>query len=343
MSIRNHHALRSAFPLVCASLFGTAVAAPSYTVQALGTLGGDSRAFSINDAGKIAGYSGLYPGPQNKIGHGFVYYAGKLTDMGTLGGATSSGLGINAYGRVTGTARNASSLSRSQTYLAGAMTDIGSLGGQYSSGTAINVFGHVAGVSDLPNGVDQHAYLYKNGSMKDIGTLGGHYSWANAINDTGAVVGYSTVAGDAAMHAFLYSGGRLRDLGTFGAAHSSSEANDINNIGQIVGSVTLASDPSVRHAFVYSAGMFTDLGEGRAVAINDLGQVLLTGSRMYYGGVTHNLNTMIDAASGWTITEVADINRKGQIVGYGYKAGVGTRALLLKPICGAANSKLPSC
>jgi probable HAF family extracellular repeat protein len=341
MLIKKRISVRHVFPFALAAVFGSATAAPAYSVKALGSLGGDSRAFSINDAGQIAGYSGLYAGPRNTIGHAFIYSGGKMKDIGALGGATSSGLGINRDGKLTGTSRDATSADKSYVYGNAVMTSIGSLGGRYSAGTAINVFGQVAGVSDLADGTSQHAYVYGSGGMKDLGTLGGRYSRANSINDAGQVVGYANLAGDASSHAFLYSGGKLQDLGTFGPAYASSQANDINNVGQIVGSATLSADPSVEHAFLYAAGIVTNLGPGRAVAINDAGQILLASGKLYYGGVTKDLNAMIDPASGWSIIEVADINNKGQIVGYGYKQNVGTQAIVLTPACGARG--MPAC
>ena len=71
----------------------------------LGTLGGDdSEALGINDAGQIVGSSSLCLGPSSGAGcttttHAFLYSAGVMTDIGTLGGNYSEATAINASGR----------------------------------------------------------------------------------------------------------------------------------------------------------------------------------------------------------------------------------------------------
>ena len=85
------------------------------------------------------------------------------------------------------------------------------------------------------------------------------------------------------------------------------------------------------------------------MGINDSGQVVgrsYEGASSYISGPgrafvkesgqpMRNLNTLIPADSGWTIYEAMDINSKGKIAATGYKAGVGTHALLLTPTEGS--------
>ena len=71
---------------------------------------------------------------------------GGLQDLGTLGGAYSSGYAINANGWVTGY----SSLPGETDYHAflwngTSLQDIGTLGGNYSFGFAVNASGQVTG------------------------------------------------------------------------------------------------------------------------------------------------------------------------------------------------------
>ena len=67
-----------------------------YTVTDLGTLPGGSAsyAFDMNDAGVVAGSSTLSPDNANQ--HAVLWYGGRVTDLGTLGGPNSAAGGPNA-------------------------------------------------------------------------------------------------------------------------------------------------------------------------------------------------------------------------------------------------------
>ena len=82
-----------AVALVCVRLD----AAPSYVATRVGTLGGNgSFANAINASGQVTGFSYLTlatpanPNP-NTQWHAFLYSGGVMRDLGTLGGAFSSG------------------------------------------------------------------------------------------------------------------------------------------------------------------------------------------------------------------------------------------------------------
>jgi probable HAF family extracellular repeat protein len=136
--------------------------------------------------------------------------------------------------------------------------------------------------------------------VQDLGTLGGNVSWAMGINDSGKVVGYSYTS-DGAQHAFLYDESatpKMQDLGTLGG--NESHAAGISASGQVVG-YSYTSD-GAQHAFLYDGtnGM-------------------------------QDLNNLLPAGSGWTITSASAINSYGKIAAAGHKDGVGTHALLLTP------------
>lgn len=73
-------------------------------------------------------------------------------------------------------------------------------------------------------------------------------------------------------------------LGTLGG--STSRANGINDLTQVVGSSSLA-DNSAEHAFLWKDGVLTDL------------------------------NSLIDSESGWELTSALEINNNGDIIGVG--------------------------
>ena len=118
------------------------------------------------------------------------------------------------------------------------MTDIGTLGGSTAGASGINDAGQIAGSATTADDAATHAFRYEAGVMTDLGTLGGNDSHATAINASGDVVGYSAEDG-ADYRAFLYSGGVMTDLGGWGFGNN-SDAEGINNLGQIVGSDGLA-------------------------------------------------------------------------------------------------------
>jgi probable HAF family extracellular repeat protein len=195
----------------------------------------------------------------NGTSRAFTDAGGVKTALGTLGGSSSYGYGINNAGTVAGASYLAGDLTYpAVTYSGGAITDLGTLGGAASFGRVINDAG---------------------GVMTDLGTLGGTASDAWGINASGAVVGASWIAGDLYSHAFLYAGGVMVDLGTLGAQQS--VAYGINSAGSVVG--RLIDSLGVQHGFVYSGGVMTDLNAlidptlgltiTYASVINDLGQI----------------------------------------------------------------------
>lgn len=68
--------------------------------------------------------------------------------------------------------------------------------------------------------------------MTDLGTFGGAESFGSGINDAGQVVGWAQTS-RGFLRAFLYSGGSLMDI----TRKDYSEANAINNLGQVVDEV----------------------------------------------------------------------------------------------------------
>lgn len=314
--------------------------AQRYTVTVVGVA--DSEARDINIDGTVVGSFTFAAATL----HGFVNAGGTITDLGTLGGDQSIAAGINDGGDIVGSAMNADGVWRAFLYADGTMTDLGTLGGDESQARGINNRGDIVGEAQIaPNPLrGGRAFLLRREvSIQDLGrfevpnTEGN--SIATAINARRQVVGGSAlgpfVGTEPAFHAFLYECEEMKDLGTFGGQYSMAYA--INARGQVAGEASTLEFHNNR-AFLYYRGTLRNLGVlpggefSSARDINDSGQVvgLVVGHTgdvpyqkafLYEARKMRDLNTLIDPASGWSITTAAGINNNGQIAATGCKAG----------------------
>ncbi len=245
-----------------------------------------------------------------------------VADLGTLGGTSSIGWGINASGQVTGQSYTTGDAQTHAFLYDGTVHDLGTLGGTFSSGAGINDRGQVTGQSD------GHAFLWTpttpgghSGTMLDLGTLGGTSSYGYGVNETGQVTGLSHPTGGA-FHAFLYDG-TMHDLGTLGGTQSGGQG--INASGQVAGYAYTTGDAEW-HAFLWTpttpggaSGTMLDLGtlggtQSQAIGINASGQLAgisrttenAESHAFLYDGTMHDLGP--GAAFG--------INASGQVTGY---------------------------
>jgi len=294
-----------------------------YTVTVVG--GADSAAYDVNNRGQVAGYmaaGGTY--------HAFLYDAGMVNDLGTLGDGGSYAQSLNESGTVVGTFYGGGQ-QYAFKYADGVMAALPTGPGSRANG--INNGGVIAGTyagTDSEGFFQPHAYTYDGGALTDLGTLG-YGSYGNAINDHGQVAGTAEVDGppNRPTDPFFYSDGVMQNIGNFGGIFSNAWA--MNNQGHVVGSAGAnPSDGSLYpfRAFLYDGSVLQDLGvmfEGgnsSAYGINEHGQVVGftdtdTGSAtyLYSDGKMVLLDTLIDPASGWTITNANGINDLGQIAG----------------------------
>lgn len=175
-------------------------------VTDLGTLGGDSsEASSINASGQIVGASGIKPGGGSLLldggAHAFLWTAGVMTDLGTLGGDSSSANALNDKGQVVGWSGATAGggaigfdpSARAAVWDSGQTVNLGTLeGGRVSSASAINLSGVIVGYAiDARN--EQRAVVWQNGAIADLNTLipadsGQTLIAAYDVNDAGHIV-----------------------------------------------------------------------------------------------------------------------------------------------------------
>lgn len=311
-----------------------------YTLTPLG-----NQALAIDAAGRVAITQGTLAyvftpsSPHSAIG--------EIAPLGTLGGTTSVGEGINALGNIVGFTTDTNGAYHAFLFANDRMLDIQALPGGSSSAYAINALGQIVGFSYSAGG-EEHGFLWTpnapngtSGSAIDVGTLGGDYSEAHGVNVHGEVAGYAYLP-NGAFHAFRYSGGVMTDLGTLGGSFSKAEA--INDAGLVVGTAYLADGST--HAVLWQGTTPRDLGHlsggtyATALAIDSSGarivgeatvpggQFLVYHAFLYSNGSMHDLNDALPPSSGWVLEAAASVNDFGEIVGSGTLNGAPAGFLL---------------
>ncbi|MGA8596373.1 MAG: beta-propeller fold lactonase family protein [Bryobacteraceae bacterium] len=188
--------------------------------------GRQSSAFSINNAGHIAGSLAMETctSPFScTLGdtHAFLDTGSGLVDIGTLGGNFSEGRSINNLGEIVGGSNTvANGPNHLFLYTQGAMHDLGTVDGKATEGTQINDRGEIIGTPD---------FLYRDGGFHKLPIGPG------GINNRGDIVGGKAV-NNGSSHAFLYIDGKLIDLNRLVDPSLTllTGASGINDHGQIV-------------------------------------------------------------------------------------------------------------
>ena len=322
--------------LVLAVPFARAQASYRYAVTPVLTGNFEyASSFAINSQGDMVGT--VYQGGDDR--YGVLYAGGVATRLGTLGGIASTAYGINDNGVVVGYSTNADGLYHATMYRNGAVTDLTPGYASETSAFGINNAGVAVGAIQCNCSIDTRAAIFHDGQISTLGTVGGHFAGALDINNSGAIVGWSSDA-EGQDHAFLYRGGTLTDLGTFGGRVA--EARAINDAGDVIGTIQFG-EPIDERGYFWRNGNATLLGSlpgygSEALGLNGLGQVVgaLYGvdwqhdahGFIWENGQLVTLDSLIDPAQGWTITQAGAINDAGQIAATGCNAALGVCGLL---------------
>ena len=324
----------------------SALAASLYSVTDLGSLTGEAYSYAtdINDSGEVA---------INSLDSSFFYSNGSLKKISPLPGDNVLAVtGINNLGQVVGNSIGKTDSDNNVfIYSNGTTQNTGVKGIPYAINDSGEVVGGTSGGGIFPKLAFPFgaAFQYSNGTTTIINNNLKENYVAYGINNLSQVVGIFGSSG----RAFLSDNGIITNLGTL-PGDSYSQANDINDSGQVVGSSGLTGVNDTR-AFLYSSSMgLQDLGRLRptdlfstGLGINNLGQVVgFSGTNnnffaadgnglrafLYSDNTLYDLNDLIAPGSeaGFTLTAASAINNNGQIVGRGAVNGE-LHAFLLTP------------
>ena len=284
-----------------------------------GIIAGISQTDTPEPNGETWSCAAFFGGQSGFICLGFVWQDGVMTSLLPLaGGHNSFATGANNEGKVVGWAENGvhdTSCVDTQVLQFRPVTwgpgsnqpqELPLISGDSSgAATAINNKGQIVGISGrcdqaVGRHTAKHAVLWDNGSVSNLGNLGAEV-WITpmSINQHGVIVGFGATTSDDLdgnfLRAFIWTNAegikRIDPLPL--AGHIYSQANAINERGQVVGiSCTLAGDC--------------------------LGWV-------WENGVLRNLNDPDILAPGFNgvIINAQDINDEGQITGRAFDPATG--------------------
>ena len=339
-----------------------------FTVTDLGTLGGDgARALGVSDQGHIVGASltaagtvagfvwqdgtiqplALPDGATNATAYavngdgvvaGYVQQddafaairTGQTTQTLTgLGGRSSVGYAISPDGTVAGMATDSQGRGRAVVWPGDSSAPpavvIARADASGSEAYGLNADGLAVGVLLMPDGTSQ--------AFRGESVLAGE-GRAYAVNSAGQVAG-STRQGDQVAPVVWEADGSARPLGALGDAFG--EAYALNDAGWIVGTLSNEAGSSKNGPDVIARWRSelinppADRWNSRAVLTRSLSK---SGSNenqrafLHLDGTTRDLNTLVDASSGWQLCEARGVSADGRIVGWGLLDG-SPRAFVL--------------
>ncbi|TNF26342.1 MAG: DUF11 domain-containing protein [Deltaproteobacteria bacterium] len=191
----------------------------------------------------------------------------KLTDLGTLGGATSRALAVNDSGVVVGASATEGGAEHGFVWTAdGGMVDV-TPGATQGAAVGVNAAGVVAALR--ADGDAQVVVRWADGNGSNLWSYSGAFAHPTAVfgpTASGKVAGTSGDDG-----AYSASGASFTLItGTDGAT---VEVAGLNDAGVVIGTMTNAAGD--KHGFSWLGGTLTDLGTGTvATAINAAGTIV---------------------------------------------------------------------
>ncbi len=322
---------RLAATLIAVSLLAAGqAAAQQVPIHDLGTLGGTfGEAWAINNRGQVVGSSRTVANQT----HPFLWtIEDGMEDLGTLGGDDGGAVEINDLGQVVGWSETADGDTHAFLWSReGGMVDLGTPAGRTSEASDINNRGEVVGQIRMgnPDSAVTPFFWSPDSGIIDLEITLSHFRFQRhragkdvAINDAGQVA-FGPPGSERNGNLWTEAGG-LVEIESLGGGRSTPLA--INNLGQVTGSSTTASQLS--HPFVWSEqGGIVDLGtlgglSADAGAINDRGEVagasqttIAAQWHPFFWSAAEGLADLGPLLDGRSFG--LDINELGHVVGFG--------------------------
>jgi hypothetical protein len=345
--------------LSLALLVGTLRSAPlpaaGYDVVDLGLLPSfnsmlgpsDTMGIGIDNAGQATGTGDIYVNNVS-VSHGFFWQSGNLADMDSPSSMANTFVhGMGPGGQVLG--ENGTGFAFEWISGSGfTLLPIPS-GKNNAAAYDMNTTGDIVGSSSNNSGTLTNGTVWKSGGgttlLAPVNSL--FFSSASAINGARTIAGisYNNINQQASVWTFNSGTGQWsgQALGTLGGADSS--ARDINSAGNVVGDSTRALGQG-QGAFIWHPGDAApiDLDPTRAFGINTFAHGINSNNEVVgsIGGSgafvwdqargIRDLQTLVDPNSLFTLTDAADVNDSGWIIGTATDSTDGlSHAVILKP------------
>jgi probable HAF family extracellular repeat protein len=288
----------------------------------LGTLHGFccSYANAINDRGDVVGLSAVADG-ENPPLHAFLWRHGRMSDLGTLGGDSSSATAVNDRGDIAGYSQLPNGSTHAVLWRDGHPLDLGTLGGD-SLATGINDRGVVVGRTVDAAGA-LVGFRWYAGVMTPLVTADGTGVAANAVNNREQVAGV--------LQSQVLPPVRFQDGVATVLVDAFGEGAAINARGDVTGSFVQGP----QQAFLYRAGVFTPVASPAgaevtvATGINNrddlVGFAIGAGGTLPYWWPDAGAPLLLPALNAGQ-GSAADVNNSRQIVGWSSVTPGGTEA-----------------
>lgn len=279
------------------------------TIPGYAQIGMHSVAYGVNDNHIVVGHADMPNSPG--LGEAFSYDGATLRFLGTLGGKWSYAMDINNSNVIAGFAdtglnpTNQPGVYVSRYHAAiwnnGVIQDLGTLGSD-SYAYKINDLGQAVG-SSIGTDNQYHAFVWDGTQMTALPGLTGN-SEALSINNQGQIVG--DTGNWLNSTAFVYESGAVYDLNSLVnggvGADKLMRANDINNLGQIVG---FGVHNGHKEAFLLTpAGVSSATGGISATAQANptpaVPALTVTGGTFVFDGTAHEATANVYSADGAT-------------------------------------------